>query len=545
MNKRLVHPVPDPTPAAGTLPQRASCFRAGRLGVLLAVAFACVAVLAPTAFAGTLFLNEPFDSTWSAGTNWSRSGSFTPVISTPGGETPASAMRLTPASGSQFGFLLYTVARPTAYGLDISFVLSEWGGSGADGMSFFLKKGSDTSTVAGSLGGALGYGPSGSAGVSGALLGIGFDNFGNFLSSSVGGTGCGSAEYPGSAGPGANADTISIRGPGQGNAGYCYLAGSSYSAAFGGGSRTAGARSIRITIDPSTDPSPKVKVWYAVGAGGTSGAPVITIDSPAQLLAAPSFKFGFAAGTGGSVQNNELWGMQSGSLVAIPNFQITTPCSPLPDAIVRTAYSAPLATDYGVGDTSWSITAGTLPAGMTMNGVTGTISGTPTKVGAYPITLRSQDSRATPSVATSSCVLNVVDAAAAAVVSPKPTPSTTGIQLSFEAPAAGTTRTTGIRIGRQTHRRLVACRAPNETTTGPTTLVLKCAFLAATRRQLCRAPMTVRVYVEFTPTTGPKEFSVSTIRLGRVWGCAAARPATTKPSWLIWPYTVVPEPITG
>ena len=31
----------------------------------------------------------------------------------------------------------------------------------------------------------------------------------------------------------------------------------------------------------------------------------------------------------------------------------------------------------------------------------------------------------------------------------------------------------------------------------------------------------------------------------RVWGCAATRPATTKPTWLIWPYTPAPEPITG
>lgn len=93
---------------------------------MIAAALSLIAAFAPSASAGTLFLNEPFDAAWSAGTNWSRGGNVTPLIATPGGATPASAMRITPAVASQYGSLLYTVARPTAYGLDVSFVLSEW-----------------------------------------------------------------------------------------------------------------------------------------------------------------------------------------------------------------------------------------------------------------------------------------------------------------------------------------------------------------------------------------------------------------------------------
>ena len=539
---------------------------------MIAAALSLVAAFAPSASAGTLFLNEPFDAAWSAGTNWSRGGNVTPVIATPAGQTPASAMRITPAVASQYGSLLYNVARPTAYGLDVSFVLSEWRADDVfsssnctyaflnvcgHGVSFYLKKGTDTSVAPGQDQGSLGYStdwgyvffgshPYNNPGVSGALLGVGFDAGGRWTEAETGGSGCGSSTYPGSAGTGFQIDTIAIRGPGQGIEGYCQLAKTAPGAVdFGRATRLLGARSIRITVDPSTDPSPKVKVWYALGTGGTSGLPILTIDEPAQLRAEATFKFGFAASTGSYLQNNEIWNMQSGSLVAIPEFQITTPCSPLADATVRTAYSQALDTDYGVGDTSWSITSGVLPAGVTMNGATGTISGAPTKVGSYAITLRAQDSRATPSVATASCLLNVVDSAAVGVVGAKPKPSTTGIQLTFAAPAAGTTRTTGIRTGKLSHRRLVVCTAPSATTSGPENLSLRCGFTAATKQLLCRAPMTVRVFVEFTPAIGPKEVSVSTIRLARVWGCATRKPAAAKPTWLIWPYTPVSEPITG
>ena len=540
--------------------------------IVIVAVLSLVAAFAPSASAGTLFLNESFDAAWSAGTNWSRGGNVTPVIATPAGETPASAMRITPEVASLYGSLLYTVARPTAYGLDISFVLSEWrvdsvfsancvfgfGNVCGHGISFYLKKGTDTSVAPGQDQGSLGYStdwgytdifgnhPYLNPGVSGALLGVGFDSYGRWTEAATGGSGCGSSTYPGSAGTGAQADTIAIRGPGQGINGYCQLAKTAPGDVnFGRETRLLGARSIRITVDPSTDPSPKVKVWYALGTGGTSGLPILTIDEPAQLLAEATFKFGFAASTGTYLQNNEIWNMQSGSLVAIPEFQIMTPCSPLADATVRTAYSQALDTDYGVGDTSWSITSGVLPAGVTMNGATGTISGAPTKVGSYAITLRAQDSRATPSVATASCLLNVVDSAAIGVVGAKPKPSTTGIQLTFAAPAAGTTRTTGIRTGKLSHRRLVVCTAPSATTSGPENLSLRCGFTAATKQLLCRAPMTVRVFVEFTPAIGPKEVSVSTIRLARVWGCATRKPAAAKPTWLIWPYTPVSEPITG
>src|SRR5439155_8899852 len=47
----------------------------------------------------------------------------------------------------------------------------------------------------------------------------------------------------------------------------------------------------------------------------------------------------------------------------------------LPGAIVNTAYSATLHSTGGTGAVTWSITAGSLPAGLTVDSSTGVISG--------------------------------------------------------------------------------------------------------------------------------------------------------------------------
>jgi len=53
----------------------------------------------------------------------------------------------------------------------------------------------------------------------------------------------------------------------------------------------------------------------------------------------------------------------------------------LPNGTVGTAYAATLAATGGTAPYTWSIVSGALPAGLTLNGSTGAISGTPTTVG--------------------------------------------------------------------------------------------------------------------------------------------------------------------
>jgi hypothetical protein len=65
-----------------------------------------------------------------------------------------------------------------------------------------------------------------------------------------------------------------------------------------------------------------------------------------------------------------------------------------PVGSINTAYSQTLSVS-GVGQVSWSITSGTLPAGLTLNASTGEISGTPTSPGRKTFTATASNSAST------------------------------------------------------------------------------------------------------------------------------------------------------
>jgi hypothetical protein len=75
---------------------------------------------------------------------------------------------------------------------------------------------------------------------------------------------------------------------------------------------------------------------------------------------------------------------------AAPGPRITTP-SPLPDATLSTAYSRTLQATGGSGAYTWSLIAGSLPLGLSLNPSTGAVSGTPTIGGTFSFTARVTD----------------------------------------------------------------------------------------------------------------------------------------------------------
>ncbi len=105
------------------------------------------------------------------------------------------ALRLTPAVNNKTGAILSNFTFPNSQGLQVTFTTYTYGGdsggtaqNGADGITFFLTDGTkDVPTTAGALGGSLGYSCSNSnakyEGLANAYLGLGIDEFGNFLNS--------------------------------------------------------------------------------------------------------------------------------------------------------------------------------------------------------------------------------------------------------------------------------------------------------------------------------------------------------------------------
>ncbi|MBL8174504.1 MAG: putative Ig domain-containing protein, partial [Bryobacterales bacterium] len=63
----------------------------------------------------------------------------------------------------------------------------------------------------------------------------------------------------------------------------------------------------------------------------------------------------------------------------------------LPNGSVGTAYNQPLTAIGSSGGLQWSVSAGSLPGGVSLNAVTGLLSGTPTAAGSFSFTVRVQD----------------------------------------------------------------------------------------------------------------------------------------------------------
>ena len=79
----------------------------------------------------------------------------------------------------------------------------------------------------------------------------------------------------------------------------------------------------------------------------------------------------------------------------------------LPGGVVSSAYSATLTATGGVPPYTWSISNGSLPAGVTLNSSSGSISGTPTSKGTSSFTAMVSDSQQPPKSASASLLISV------------------------------------------------------------------------------------------------------------------------------------------
>ncbi|MEG3842162.1 DUF4347 domain-containing protein, partial [Microcoleus sp. herbarium14] len=233
-------------------------------------------------------------------------------------------LRLTSAVVNQAAFVIYNSPISATDGIKVTFDLFAYGGSGADGVSFFLIDGTTTPTAAGGFGGSLGYSDASDPGIAGGYLGVGLDEFGNFSDVNLGGLG----------GTGQLSDSIAIRGSAA--TGYNFLT----NALVPGGiddtaatTRTdAGVKkTVQITLLPGTN-----ALSVAIDTNGNGifepGETLIAIPNLTLVNGAipPTFKFGFASSTGGATNVHE-----------IANFAVETVNTPAQQADISVAKTGP------------------------------------------------------------------------------------------------------------------------------------------------------------------------------------------------------------
>jgi hypothetical protein len=206
-----------------------------------------------------------------------------------------------------------------------------------------------------------------------------------------------------------------------------------------------------LAVSPSTLASATVNSAYnatvsATGGSGTYTYAVTAGSLPTGLsLNAGSGVLGGTPSAAGSSSftvtatdsaNASLTGSKAYTLTVYSNTLTVNPAS-LPAATANSAYSATVSATDGSGTYTYAVTAGTLPAWLTLNANTGALSGTPTLSGSASFTITATDSASTTRVGSQAFTLTI-NAAGTLTVSPTSVPNgTVGTAYSVTPSATG------------------------------------------------------------------------------------------------------------
>ncbi len=291
-------------------------------GLFGAVGFLFVMIMnVSTAQAATFPISQNFSGSQPALWELRASSTWNTLVGT------SSTLQLTSAGVGQGGLGFLNDSFSSNLGIVAQFRYYAGGGSGADGLTFFLVDGdlvSSSTITTGAFGGALGYAQSNQPhdGIPHAYLGVGFDEFGNFVTNSGGMDAGASSSIP---------NTVVLRGSGNATTGYNYLTHTNVSSSFGK-TIDGGWRIARVTVTPNGGSAAVVRVEMSWDEGATW---YVVINNYSYNQAPPTnFKLGFSAGTGGST-----------NIHAIDDLTVSLPVD------LQTAVTVPLAGTYHRGDT--------------------------------------------------------------------------------------------------------------------------------------------------------------------------------------------------
>lgn len=114
-------------------------------------------------------------------------------------------------------------------------------------------------------------------------------------------------------------------------------------------------------------------------------------------------------GQGNSTISANVGGIRGGTTLtvqAVAPLAVSTQA--LPSGLINASYSATFSASGGSTPYSWSLAAGSLPTGLSLNATTGALSGTPTAAGTFTFTIQVKDSGAPVQIASKGFSISVV-----------------------------------------------------------------------------------------------------------------------------------------
>lgn len=191
--------------------------------------------------------------------------------------------------------------------------------------------------------------------------------------------------------------------------------------------------------------------WSIVSGSLPSG---LSLNAATGAISGVPATAGIPTFTIAVTDTNQASASKAFSLTIDPALSITS-TSPLPSGQAGIAYSETLTAAGGSGQYTWSVTAGSLPAALTLTAATGVLAGTPSTAGTANFTIQVTDSN--QATATRAFSLTVNPAAVIQSLAPNTAPAGVSLQVTITGSnthfVQGTTEVTfgsGVTVSRVT-----------------------------------------------------------------------------------------------